>query len=72
MNAKHWFLPESPDVLGMLREQASITVEAMDASIAWSSGDATAALVVRECEHRADETKRSNRCRRGDLNPHED
>ena len=58
MNAKHWFLPESPDVLGMLGEQASITVEAMDALIAWSSGDATAALVVRECEHRADETKR--------------
>ena len=58
MNAKRWFLPESPDVLGMLGEQASITVEAMDALIAWSSGDAAAALVVRECEHRADETKR--------------
>ena len=58
MNAKRWFLPESPDLLGMLREQASITIEAMDALIAWSSGDANAAAAVRECEHRADETKR--------------
>ena len=58
MSAKRWFLPESPDLLGMLRQQAAITVEAMDALIAWSGGDATAAVAVRECEHRADETKR--------------
>jgi uncharacterized protein Yka (UPF0111/DUF47 family) len=58
MSAKRWFLPESPDLLGTLREQATITVDAMDALIAWSSGDATAAVAVRDCEHRADETKR--------------
>jgi uncharacterized protein Yka (UPF0111/DUF47 family) len=58
MNAKRWFLPETPDLLGMLREQAAITVDAMDALIAWSSGDAAAAVAVRDCEHRADETKR--------------
>jgi uncharacterized protein Yka (UPF0111/DUF47 family) len=58
MNAKRWFLPDSPDLLGTLREQASITVDAMDALIAWSNGDATAAVAVRDCEHRADETKR--------------
>ena len=27
MKAKHWFLPDSPDLLGMLRTQAAITVE---------------------------------------------
>jgi len=55
---KHWFLPDSPDLLGMLRTQAAITVEAMDALVAWSGGDAAAAVTVRDCEHRADETKR--------------
>ena len=29
MSAHRWFLPESPDLLGMLREQAAITVEGM-------------------------------------------
>jgi uncharacterized protein len=54
VGTKRWFFPESPDLLGRLRLQAAVTVEAMDALIAWSGGDAT----VRDCEHRADETKR--------------
>ena len=58
MSTKRWFLPESPDLLGSLHRQAAITVEAMDALVAWSGGDATAAVTVRDCEHRADETKR--------------
>jgi uncharacterized protein Yka (UPF0111/DUF47 family) len=58
MKAKRWFLPENPDLLGMLRQQAAITVEAMDALTNWSGGDTSAALTVRDCEHRADETKR--------------
>jgi len=58
VKAKHWFLPDSPDLLGMLRTQAAITVEAMDALVSWSAGDASAAPTVRDCEHRADETKR--------------
>jgi len=58
MKTKRWLLPDSPDLLGMLRAQAAITVEAMDALIAWSGGDAAAATTVRECEHRADEAKR--------------
>jgi uncharacterized protein Yka (UPF0111/DUF47 family) len=58
MSTKRWFLPENPDLLGMLGRQATITVEAMDALVAWSAGDAAAALVVRDCEHRADDTKR--------------
>jgi uncharacterized protein Yka (UPF0111/DUF47 family) len=58
VSTKHWFLPENPDLLGMLRQQAAITVEAMAALVAWSGGDAAAAASVHDCEHRADTTKR--------------
>jgi uncharacterized protein len=54
----HWFLPETPDVLSMLREQAQITREGLDALVAWSGGDPSAAERIRECEHRGDERKR--------------
>jgi len=58
VTTRRWFLPENPDLLGMLREQAAITVEAMDALVKWSSGDVSAADTVRDCEHRADAAKR--------------
>ena len=61
MKPHRWFLPETPDVLGMLREQASITVEGLKALVAWSEGAADAADTVRACEHRADEQKRQLR-----------
>ena len=32
--------PQAPDVLGMLSEQAAITVEGMDELVAWANGDA--------------------------------
>ena len=58
-----WFLPEVRDVLGMLRAQASVTVEGLEALTAWagSGGDATDADRVRACEHAADERKRELR-----------
>ena len=59
MTTKHWFLPHNPDVLSMLRDQAAITVEGMNALTAWSNGDAAAARTVRSCEHHADDTKRN-------------
>lgn len=34
-----WFLPETPDVIGMLQEQAAITVNGMEAFAAWAGGD---------------------------------
>jgi uncharacterized protein Yka (UPF0111/DUF47 family) len=58
VTSKRWFLPENPDLLAMLREQAAITVEAMDALVAWSDGDTAAEGTVRDCEHRADAAKR--------------
>ncbi len=59
MTSRRWFLPESADLLGMLQAQAAVTVEGMNALVAWSAGDADAARKVRECEHRADDAKRA-------------
>jgi uncharacterized protein len=61
MTRSRWFLPESPDVLGILREQTAVTMEGMEALIAWSVGEPGAAGRLRECEHRADERKRELR-----------
>jgi uncharacterized protein Yka (UPF0111/DUF47 family) len=61
MTRHRWFLPETPDVLGMLREQTAVTMEGMEALIAWSVGEPGAAERLRECEHRADDRKRELR-----------
>ena len=61
MKRRRWFLPETPDVLGMLREQTAITLEGMEALIAWSKGEPGAADRLRECEHQADDHKRELR-----------
>ena len=55
---QRWFLPESPDVLGMLRRQLAITIEGIDAFAAWARGDDDEAAAVRTLEHRADDAKR--------------
>jgi uncharacterized protein len=55
---RRWFLPETPDVLGLLDRQVAITIDGMDAFAAWAAGDAEAADRVRDCEHRADAAKR--------------
>lgn len=61
MKRSSWFLPENPDVLGMLRRQAAVTVEGMAALVAWAGGEPEAAQRVRDCEHRADDIKRELR-----------
>jgi uncharacterized protein Yka (UPF0111/DUF47 family) len=53
-----WFLPETPDVLGLLRHQVAVTIEGLEAFTAWAGGDAAAAGAVRDAEHRADTAKR--------------
>jgi uncharacterized protein Yka (UPF0111/DUF47 family) len=58
---RRWFLPASPDVIGLLRRQAAITVEGIDALVAWTGGEDAAADRVRACEHRADDEKRELR-----------
>jgi uncharacterized protein len=55
---RHWFLPETPDVVALLRRQTGVTLEALDALAAWASGDAAAAQIVRDAEPHGDEAKR--------------
>lgn len=63
MSRGHWFLPDVPDVLGLLRRQVALTVKGMDAFHAWAAGggDAQAAATVRATEHEADAAKRELR-----------
>ena len=56
---RRWFLPESPDVLGMLHAQLDTTREALVAFAAWAHGDVAQADVVRTKEHEADDQKRA-------------
>ena len=50
MTRKRWFLPETPDVLGMLRRQMAVTIDGVDAFARWAGGDAAAAQAVRDAE----------------------
>lgn len=58
MTRNHWFLPDEPDVLGLLGRQISETLRGLDALADWGGGDESAAQAVREAEHRGDEAKR--------------
>jgi uncharacterized protein Yka (UPF0111/DUF47 family) len=58
MTVHRWFLPDTPDVLGMLRSQLEVTIAGMDALVAWAGGDAGKADDVRRLEHEADDHKR--------------
>lgn len=53
-----WFLPETPDVIGMLHQQADITVRGMDAFAQWAAGDDARAEDVRMAEHECDQVRR--------------
>lgn len=55
---RRWFLPETPDVLGLLRSQVAVTLDGLGALRAWAGGEAAAAEEVREAEHRGDAAKR--------------
>jgi hypothetical protein len=57
-----WFLPENHDVIGMLRAQAAVTIEGLEALVGWAtSGDDAEADRVRLLEHEADDRKREVR-----------
>ncbi len=34
-----WFLPQTLDVIGMLRAQAAVTIEGIEALVEWARGD---------------------------------
>ncbi len=59
MKVQRWFLPDSPDVIGMLRLQLGVTTEGVDALVEWARGDESKAEVIRALEHRGDEHKRA-------------
>ena len=59
MSRTRWFLPETPDVLGLLRAQVAVTIEGVEAFAGWAGGDTSAADVVRDAEHRGDVAKRA-------------
>ena len=58
MKRGHWFLPESPDVIGLLRRQLAVTIEGVDAFAVWARGDAAAVLTLREAAPRGEAAKR--------------
>lgn len=58
MKIRRWFLPEEPDVVGLLRSQIEITLEGLVGLAEWARGDEDAVRIVREAEPRGDEQKR--------------
>jgi uncharacterized protein Yka (UPF0111/DUF47 family) len=61
VSRRHWFLPETPDVLGLLLVQLEVTVRGIDAFAAWAAagGDPDASATVHAVEHEADDAKRA-------------
>ncbi|HET9649759.1 MAG TPA: DUF47 family protein [Microlunatus sp.] len=55
----HWFLPETPDVLGTLSAQADVTVRGLTAFAAWAGGAQERESDVRAAEHEADGLRRT-------------
>ena len=55
---RRWFLPDTPDVIGLLRQQTAVTIEGLEALVAWAAGDAAAAQILRDAEPRGDAAKR--------------
>lgn len=58
MSRRPWLLPETPDVLGLLRRQMAITIEGVGAFAAWAAGDAAARGAAEEAGRAGDVAKR--------------
>lgn len=59
MSRRHWFLPETPDVIGLLRQQTAVTAEGLDAFASWAAGDGSAAERLGATRSRGDAAKRA-------------
>jgi hypothetical protein len=55
----HWFLPHTPDLIGLLDAQADVTIKGMEAFAAWSAGDTAKSEELRAAEHAADDARRT-------------
>jgi uncharacterized protein Yka (UPF0111/DUF47 family) len=51
-------MPETPNVLGLLRVQVTVTIDGVGSFRKWAAGEIAAAAGVREAEERADVAKR--------------
>lgn len=58
MKLGRYFLPETPDVIGLLRDQLAVTITGLEAFAAWAEGDGAAAQRVRDAEDAGEERKR--------------
>jgi uncharacterized protein Yka (UPF0111/DUF47 family) len=58
---RSWFFPKALDMIGMLQAQAAVTLDGLQAVVAWAGGDPAAAELVRQREHDADDRKRDLR-----------
>lgn len=58
LRPKRWFLPETPDVIGLLRRQLAVTIEGADRLRDWSAGTPLALSEFREIEARGEQAKR--------------
>ena len=58
MSKKRWFLPDAPDLLGMLERQTATTIAGMEALVEWAQGASDAGERVRALEDQADHEKR--------------
>lgn len=58
MSRHRWFLPDTPDVLGLLRAQVAVTIEGIDAFTSWAGGDTSSAEGVSDAEDRGSAAKR--------------
>ena len=56
--SRPWLLPETPDVLGLLRRQMAITIDGVRAFAAWAAGDAAARETAEEAGRAGDVAKR--------------
>lgn len=71
MRKRRWFLPDTPDLIARLRDQAAITREGLESFAAWAAGDEDAGDALPEIEHRGDASKRAllDRLRESFLTP---
>ena len=58
MTLRRWFLPETPDVLGLLRHQVAVTIKGVGALGSWATGEPGAARAVLDTEREGEAAKR--------------
>ena len=58
MSGKHWFLPATPDVLGILGRQVDITVGGFASFSEWAKGSKEAVQQITDAEHEANDVRR--------------